>query len=97
MAALKFIKHTGVGFERFHSVAKTQLLGPYDYKESIYYGDGYARGIMEDPESLDFPLHGSLKVEITIVELLGEDYFQTQVLDISNILRKNWDSAISFL
>ena len=44
----------------------------YDIKESIYAGDGHARGIFEDPETLNYAVRGHLKTQISIVEIFGK-------------------------
>ena len=49
-------------------------IGDYDIKESIYAGDGYAKGIFEDPESLNYPIWGKKTENYSVVELAGNPY-----------------------
>ena len=49
-------------------------IGDYDIKESIYAGDGYAKGIFEDPETLSYPQSGKKTQNYSVIELAGNPY-----------------------
>ena len=55
--------------------ATTHLYGNYSIKESQYAGDDFAEGIMQDPETLYYPLMDRMGTKtIGIVELYGKTF-----------------------
>ena len=55
-------------------IVSVHEIGDYDIKESIYAGDGFAKGIFEDPETLYYPIKGRQTENYSVVEIAGNPY-----------------------